>query len=284
MLKRIGKSLARGLGGRQRHNNDPHFMIIGAQKAGTSSLFHYLAQHPAVTGSTTKEVGHFHNNRHLGKSIEDYRNHFIGPRSQVYFEATPLYLYYPGVAAEIHKHYPAMKLIVLLREPGKRAYSAWNHYRDIFESGKYKKAILGKSPLPGNHLADKLFRDRTSFPSFRECINIELDMIANDSGFEPGILRRGLYLQQLEEYWQYFSKDQLLILGFKDLVENLDTTLEKVTEFLGLDAMDSATIAKEPRNQRNYSEPINAEDREFLNAFYEVPNQELITAVGSINW
>ncbi|MEL0168564.1 MAG: sulfotransferase domain-containing protein [Pseudomonadaceae bacterium] len=284
MFKSIGRQLAAWGKGNQQGSNDPDFMIIGAQKAGTSSLFHYLAQHPEITGSTTKEVGHFHNNRHLGKSIADYRRFFVGPPSQLYFEATPLYLYYPGVAAEIQRHYPEIKLIVLLREPGKRAYSAWNHYRDIFVSGKYKKAILGKQPLPGSKLAEKLFQNREAFPSFRECIDIELELMASNDGFEPGILRRGLYLEQLEEYWKYFNRDQMLILGFRDLVDDLDGTLDKVTRFLGVAPLNAADIAKEPKNQRKYSEPMRQQDREFLDEFYAAPNQKLFEVIGDLNW
>ncbi|WP_158223138.1 sulfotransferase family protein [Halovibrio salipaludis] len=259
-------------------------MIIGAQKAGTSSLYHYLSQHPKISGSNPKEVGYFHRDRHFGKTITDYRTSFRGLRSRSHFEATPAYLYHPNVAPAIYYSYPSMKFIVVLREPGKRAYSAWNHYRNLFESGRYKKAVLEKPTLPGNELASKLFENRTKFPSFRECIDIELEIINSDTEFEPGILRRGLYLKQLEEYWKYFSKDQFLVLGFKDLTDNLEASLKKITDFLGVQSFDIDSVANEARNQRTYTEPMLPEDRNFLDNFYETPNKKLFDAIGRLNW
>ena len=259
-------------------------MIIGTQKAGTSSLHHYLSQHPDIVGSRPKEVGYFQRNMHFGATLDDYRRAFRGSHERLHFEATPEYLYHPNVATAIHDVYPTMKFIVLLREPGKRAYSAWNHYRDHFETGKYKTAILDKPRLPGNLLASKLFENRSKFPSFRECIDIELEMIANDEGFEPGILRRGLYLDQLKEYWKYFDKEQFLILGFKDLVEDPESTLNKVTNFLGVTPFEVSRIKAEPKNQRKYTDPLSPEDRKFLDEYYEVPNSRLFDAVGPLNW
>jgi hypothetical protein len=259
-------------------------MIIGAQKAGTSSLHHYLSQHSNMVGSRPKEVGYFHRDKYFGSTLETYRKSFRGSRKCLHFEATPEYLYHPNVAAAIHDVYPAMKFIIVLREPGARAYSAWNHYRDHFETGKYKTAILNRPRLPGNRIASRLFENRSKFPSFRECIEIELEMTVNGEGFEPGILRRGLYLEQLEDYWKYFDREQFLLLGFKDLVRDLESTLNKVAGFLEVTPFPNSPIKSEPKNQRKYTEPMSPKDREFLDEYYKIPNSKLFEVIEPLNW
>lgn len=264
--------------------NEPAFMIIGAQKSGTSSLHFYLDHHPMLASGVRKEIGYFHRDIHFGKSYNSYKKDFGGSKARLYFESTPEYMFHPDVAENIYGTLPDVKLIVVLRDPVKRAYSAWNHYNQHFKTGRYINAIQNKPSRNGNLLFDKFFKGRSTFPSFRESIEIELELIDKQSGFEPALLRRGLYLQQLEEYWRFFDAGQILILGFKDLVQDTDSVLNKVCQFVGVQELDWSKIDREPRNAREYIEPIKQEDKEFLEDFYSEPNKLLFDKIGLINW
>jgi hypothetical protein len=287
MIEKINKKI-QSLGKKTKRlvypMNEPTFLILGAQKAGTTSLHDYLEYHPMLSGGIRKELCYFHRDIYFGKSYSSYKRDFCGTRKKIYFEATPEYLTHPGTAQNIYEKLPNVRMIVLLREPIKRAYSAWNHYRQHFETGKYISAIKNQPRLDGNLLFQNFFLGRSSFPSFRECIDIELELINKAEGFEPALLRRGLYLKQLEAYWKLFDKNQILILGFKDLIENTDEVLNQVCSFVGAEEVDWSVIKKEPKNAREYAEPILENDRLFLQDFFAEPNRLLFEKIGSVNW
>ena len=262
----------------------PDFIIIGAQKAGTTSLHYYLDQHPGMSGSYPKEVGFFDQDYYFGKKLKSYEKHFRGWGAMKYFESTPDYLYTPETSKVMYDSYPDLKLIVMLRDPVKRAYSAWNMYRDFLDKNLVNRLLNSRPHREGNLLHKKFYEGREVFPSFRECIDIEIDMIKSGEGFEPSLLRRGLYLEQLNNYWKFFGKEKILILGFNDLVKDSDNTLKKITDFLGVKDIGWSFLKAEPRNMRSYSAPILESDKKILDDFYRQPNKELLDAIGFINW
>lgn len=264
-------------------SNNPDFIIIGAQKSGTSSLFFWLNQHPQIMGSKIKEIHYFNNKKYFGINNEEYKRYFTG-KSKLHFEATPAYIYHPGSCENIYSDYPHIKLIAVLRNPVNRAYSAYNHYRSLFLRWRYDEAKKNTKRREGNLLYKKFFQDRNKFPSFRECINIELDIISRSDIYEPGILRRGIYYPQIKKYVDQFGKESLLLLGFKDLIEDVPGTLNRVCDFVGADKIDWRNLKSEPKNQRNYPEKLSDEDREFLEDFYQEPNQQLFNSFGTFNW
>lgn len=122
----------------------PNFLIIGAAKAGTTSLYHYLAQHPQIYMSPIKEPNffaleercvdfrgpgdHLYIKQFSVTELERYRSLFQGvTHEQAVGEASPLYLYSPVAPARSHRYVPEMKLIAILRHPVDRAYSAFLH-------------------------------------------------------------------------------------------------------------------------------------------------------------
>lgn len=111
----------------------PRFLIIGAQKAGTTSLFDYLSHHPYLVPSRQKEVCFFSNDELYQKGEAWYHSHFPMPyrvlKGSLAYEATPEYLFYPQCPERIFQYNAGMKLIIILRDPVERAYSAWNMYR-----------------------------------------------------------------------------------------------------------------------------------------------------------
>ena len=267
--------------------HSPDFLIIGAQKSGTTSLHYYLNQHPNLTGSYPKELHYFNRDIHFNKSFGEYKKHFRGIKKKdtLLFEATPAYIYHPGSAELIKKHLPNTKLIVILRNPVQRAYSAWNHYSQFFEAEPGVRKVFDETPrTEGNYLHELYFKNREVFPTFRECIEIELDLIEKGKGYEPALLRRGVYIDQLKNYWNYFSKDQVMIIGFRDLTEKKKETLQKIEKFLNIPQYDWDNLIDEPKNVREYKEKINEEDRVLLEKFYSEYNLQLEKEVGKLNW
>src|SRR6056297_562433 len=102
------------------------FIGIGAQKAGTSSIFHFLKEHPEICTSSKKEIHFFDKEYNYLKGIKFYRKFFNNCSSKnIKGEFTPRYIYHPKVAQRIKKYFPDVKLIVSLRNPIERAIS---HY------------------------------------------------------------------------------------------------------------------------------------------------------------
>jgi len=267
--------------------NSPDFIIIGAQKSGTTSLHHYLGQHPKLAGSRPKEVHYFDKWVNYGYSMDWYKKHFIRTslESRLYFESSPNYLYHEEVARQLVVHFPEIRLIAILRDPVERAYSAWNMYRHFFDSGKAWGEMKPTKPGYVNSIFKNLFQDRITFPTFREAIEIELKLMESGIDSEPAFLRRGLYARQLEMYYKYFRKETILVLGFKDLVADLQGTLQKVTAFLSVQDFDFAKLRKEPKNVRAYGQHVGSKDKVFLADFFSRPNADLVELLGyDINW
>jgi len=113
---------------------------------------------------------------------------------------------------------------------------------------------------------------------------MELDLIDKDEGFEPALIRRGFYLQQLEEYWKYFDKNQLMVIGFKEFIVDIKGVLSQVESFIGVPKYNWDQLVEEPRNKRSYHEPISKGDELFLKSSLNKPNKALFDEVGALNW
>ncbi len=104
------------------------FLIAGVQKGGTFSLYRLLERHPEISLSKAKEV-HFFDNGEIDWSSPRYgpyhRNFPRWREGQVRGEATPIYIYWPEALERIRTYNPDIKLILLLRDPIERTYSAW---------------------------------------------------------------------------------------------------------------------------------------------------------------
>jgi hypothetical protein len=110
----------------------PDFLIVGAQKAGTTGLHYYLMQHPNLVGAYKKEVHYFDSDKNYEKGEKWYHKNFKNEqwkKSFLCFESSPAYMYRKEVPLRIKNDYPGMKIIMILRNPVSRAYSGWNFYR-----------------------------------------------------------------------------------------------------------------------------------------------------------
>lgn len=115
------------------------FLVIGAQKSGTTSLFHYLRAHPRIHIPFVKEIGFFSNERKFRKGVQWYLKHFSDAEPhQIVGEVSPQYMAHPAAPGRIHSLFPDTRLIAVLRNPIDRAHSA---YRMAVRRGGEKRAV-----------------------------------------------------------------------------------------------------------------------------------------------
>ena len=176
----------------------PNFIVIGAARAGTTSLFEYLRSHPDVFMAPGKELIFFWERWHLG--IDWYESQFAGARGETAIgEASPGYTIYParrGVAERIAKTLPDAKLIYLMRDPVARIHSNY----------KFRYA-LGKENRP-----------------------IERALVE-----DPTYVWMSSYAMQIKEYLRSFDRSRILLLLNEDLRDHREKTLRRTFSFLGVD-------------------------------------------------
>ena len=236
----------------------PSFIIIGAQKAGTTSLFEMLVQHSELLGSTTKEVHYFDRDEWYNQqNIDEYHHYFpmVANNANVLsFEATPMYLFHPEVAERLYRYNSQLKLIVMLRNPVERALSAWTmyHYSMKGDPRTFEQAIA-------QELRDY---DRLSYYN---------NKIA--------YLKRGVYHEQIEKYLNVFPKEQLLFLESNEFKNTPSVVLEKVSSFLGVKNEEIKLLhsnASKVDNKQEY--PVQLEQ---LKEFYKSYNSKLYKLLGN---
>ena len=185
----------------------PNFIILGAQKSGTTSLHHALDIHPEVFVSDPKEISFFNKDENYNRGIEFYGSFFKKWNNEkVAGESTPSYLWDERVPPRIKKVLPKAKFIILLRNPVDRAYSA------------YWYAFIG---------GDEVL-------SFEEALEAESSRASQEPdirGFSSYV-DRGLYAAQIKRYYKQFSPDQFLILIAEEYKKNPQLTMIEVTKFL----------------------------------------------------
>lgn len=187
----------------------PDFLVLGAQKSGTSSLAKALRGHPDVFLPGAKEAHHYGMVPDDEVGGEAYRRFFAGHRGQaVVGEATPEYLYLPEACRQIVTFAPDVRAVVVLRNPVDRAYSAyWHGVRVGRIRGSFEGALLDEARA----LADSKWGFRSLFD-------------------------RGRYVVQLERYVRAgLDRSQLLVVVHEDLVADPAAGLAAVQEHLGVE-------------------------------------------------
>jgi Sulfotransferase domain len=246
----------------------PDFLIIGAQKAGTTALYAYLRRHPAITGPSWKEVSYF--DRHYGRGEAWYRGNFpnrVRARGKLVGEASPSYIFHPLGPERVKALVPEARLVALVRHPVDRALSHYNH-----------EVALGREPL----------RFEDALDAEEDRLRGEGERLAADPSYfsrawwSHAYKSRGRYAEQLERWLAAFPREQLLILPSEDLGGEPERTHARVLDFLGaaphrLDAY--------PRVYERQYEAMTLETRERLAAEFEAPNRRLYELLGrDLGW
>lgn len=137
----------------------PNFLVCGTQKGGTTSLYHYLRQHPQVFMPAEKELNYF--NDHYDRGPEWYARFFAGHEGQpAVGEASPLYMWRPEVPARVARAIPGARLIFLLRDPIERAYSHyWYNVSRGIQDARQSFSEAVRSPTGHERYVAKAFYD-----------------------------------------------------------------------------------------------------------------------------
>jgi hypothetical protein len=200
----------------------PNFLIIGAAKSGTTSLYHYLNDHHDVYMTPKKETNFFayRDKKPVVKgwgnppamilesitTIDAYREQFEGVTDQkAVGEVSPLYLYSADALNNIHRLIPNAKIIAILRNPVDRAFSHYMH----------------------------LVRDqREPLNNFRDAIEAERNRMELGWTWEYYYKDMSFYYRQLARYYELFDRSKILVFLYEDLLENAGLLVQNLFEFL----------------------------------------------------
>ena len=230
----------------------PDAVILGAMKCGTSSLHNYLVQQPGVIEPLRKEVHYFDVNFDRGESW--YRANFgLLGEPGLNIDSSPYYLFHPAVPRRMRALLPGARLIVLLRDPVRRAYSHYWHERDKGrEKLDFEAAVAAEAARLGD--AHQRLADGTLERSFAHQ--------------HFSYLARGQYAEQLESWFSVYPREQFLVLRFEDLAREPLATLNTTLGFLGLPP--AAAVDLEARNTRRYppmADAVAAQLRDYFEPF-----------------
>ncbi|MGM0441271.1 MAG: sulfotransferase domain-containing protein [Elusimicrobiota bacterium] len=244
----------------------PGFIIIGAQKSGTTSLYSYLGQHPDFIPSYKKEVHYFDTYYHRG--FLWYKSHFPYKKQlnndKITGEASPSYICHPRTPQRIYEKIPDVKLIVLLRNPVDRAISSYMHQK---RAGREQLSVM-------KAFEKEEERTKNSFKKLQE--NSGNVKKSSKQYRRYTYLERGKYIKQLKKYFKYFSREQIYIKCAEHFFADPRKTVREVFTFLGIDP-GFTPENMDPINVTNYEKypDINDQVYDFLEDYYRSYNQEL---------
>lgn len=251
----------------------PSFLIIGAMRCGTTSLYRYLCDHPRIVTATRKEV-HFFDHNYLS-GMDWYMPYFASrfeklpekahPLRRLTGEASPSYMLNPLAARRAAKHLPNAKIIAILRNPVDRAVSHYHHgLRRKYEPLSIEEAIdLEQERIQGER--EKLLRQEVQrsepFQHFTYCT-------------------RGHYMEQIEEWLKYYRRENVHIVLSEEFYADPNRELRRVAEFLGLEP--GPERPSEERRKFNYFEyeEIKPGTRERLIEYFRPHNARLAEFLG----
>jgi hypothetical protein len=181
----------------------PNLVVIGAQKAGTTSLHRYLQEHPEIAMSTPKELNFFTSPRwNWPKGVGWYESYFEEPAT-VRGESSPSYTTYPretGIPERMHEVIPEARLIYLVRDPVDRMLSQYLHDRASGSERRPVEEALG-------------------------------DL---DPDWSPYVVQ-GRYHLQLSQFLEHYPRERVLVVAQEELMRSRAATLRRIFEFLGVD-------------------------------------------------
>lgn len=252
----------------------PDFLVVGAKRGGTTSLWNWLLAHPQMipmfpAAQNLKSSHYFY--MHFDKGPAWYRGFFrtsltrrrrlLGPRT-VTGEASPYYLFDPRVPQRIHQLMPDVKIIILLRDPVERAYS---HYRERVHEGvetlSFSDALTAES--------DRLRGEEEHMREDPFYYSRPHDWFSYAS--------RGEYAAQVSRYLEIFPRENVHIVQSEDLYRNPQVVFNSTTDFLGLQRI----LLKDPpvHNYHPHNQMSDVEHA-MLSQHYHIHNEKLYKLLG----
>ena len=251
----------------------PDFIIIGAARSGTTALYDYMIKHPNIEKSTYKEIHYF--NREYFRGLNWYKLFFPSKVKKFYNtkflkkkfvtgEASVLYMHHPHAPRRTFELLPKVKIIVLLRNPIDRAYSA-HQYRwkkNFKEKLDFNEAIEQEESFIKGEMEKMEQSDNYYSKKFYDHVYYTL----------------GIYAEQLERWFKYFPREQFLIIKSEDFYSEISSVFKKVLNFLNLPNFEPEVFR--PFKSRQY-QSMKPETREKLVEFFKPHNERLYKLLGT---
>ena len=242
----------------------PDFLIIGAQRSGTSTLYEYITRHDGVARAARKEVHFF--DTYFDNGLDWYRAQFPFRDQRLTGEASPSYLFLPFVPARVKAALPSAKLIVILRNPIDRALSSYHHRaRKKTETRPLEVALSPEQLRPWPDVVAMLSKP----------------VVTADE--RHSYLARGLYADQLEMWLKYFPREQLLVLPAEAFFKDTMPVMNRVCDFLSIPGWSGDAAmqgwVKERYSYQRYAE-MGDELRRNLAELFRPHNERLYRLVG----
>lgn len=239
----------------------PDFLVIGAMKAGTTTLFAALNEHPRMLRPRRREIHFF--GRKFPRGLQWYRRHFATGKelrqfSAITGEGSTSYLANANVPARIRRVLPNVKMIALLRDPVDRAISNFFHeQRTGRETLGLEEALLAEGERLRRHPLGK--QGGMGFLAYRN---------------------RGLYAEQLKRYFALFPREQILVLQSEAFFADPQPVFARVCRFLGLEP-ELAHADFKPRNVGDYDASlVSSSVHDELARYFAPFNRELYDLLG----
>ena len=246
----------------------PDFLIIGAQRCGTTSLYRYLQAHPQVRPAYPSKGAHYFD-KNAGRSLGWYRAHFPTAEDGVLTgEASPYYLFHPLVPGRVARALPDVRLIAMLRDPVERAYSHYQqeYARGFEDSDSFERAL----DLEPGRLAGE--RERMLADPRYDSYSLQ----------HHSYMARGDYIDQIHAWLEHFPAERLLIVHAERFFADPREGVEQAQRFLGLEPAGLPEYRK--HNARSYA-AMAAATRERLNERFAEPNRRLYAHLGvALRW
>lgn len=229
------------------------FLVAGVQKGGTTALFDYLAEHPSLSLPAIKEAHFFDDEIGIDWQDPDYSGYHAlfdaestNVPARLRGEATPIYVYWPGSLERIAAYNPAMRLILIFRDPIERA---WSHWKMEYARGAEIRPFAWCIREGRKRVADN-----PDTPGFHR---------------EYSYVERGFYGEQVQRVLRLFPREQVLFLRSEDLRAEPARILCKVCDFLNAPrfthvAQKQSHVSKDI----DYGELINQTDRSYLRELF----------------
>ena len=240
----------------------PDFLVIGAKRCGTTSLFYHLPEHQCISKSPHDNMGFFNDNFHLG--VNWYKSFFptIFTRNKIKsefenflaFDVTTTYMEEESTANNVYQTKPNMKIIVILRNPVDRTYSQYHlNLREKAEKRSFEDVIEENM----NRLDKKSHKRHEIKPKF--------------SAEGNNYLKKGLYAQQLRYWLKIFPRKNILILSTEEFESNQQAIYNKIFEFLNISKFEKMEKGSYPQ--------MKSETRSLLLDYFRSHNNELFKLI-----
>ncbi|TML26168.1 MAG: sulfotransferase domain-containing protein [Actinobacteria bacterium] len=238
----------------------PDFLILGAQKAGTTALYAYLRWHPQITGPSFKEVSFF--DRHYARGERWYRAHLPVRRKGVVGEASPSYLFHPLAPERVARMLPNARLIALLRNPVDRAFSHYQHEVALGREQLSFEEALAREDERMQGEVERMLRDAAYF---------------SHAWWNYTYAARGRYAEQLERWFEAFPREQVLVLLTDELAADTAGAYRRVLDFLGVDVLELDAYPRIFEREYGGMDPAT---RTRLEGEFAQPNRRLAELLG----